>query len=132
MVGGVLAAISLVDGGQGSLVEPDGGYRQTSFLGQVGQVGGDQAWVGGQVQDASVVGPGLEGAPCGVVYGPGVIGDAVVQGVPEALDVGTGDPGCGSWGLILDLSSEAVRRGFWVVIVRFLNSSYNEFEDGRV
>ena len=35
-------------------------------------------------------------------------------------------------GLILDLSSGAGRRGFWVAIFRFLNSSYNEFEDGRV
>ena len=41
VVGGVFVAVGLVDGGQGSPVETHGGYRHSSFLGQVGQVGGD-------------------------------------------------------------------------------------------
>ena len=78
IVGGIGVASGLVDRGQGCFVEPDGGDRETSFLGQVGQVGGDEGRGSRQGQGAAGLGSGLKPAPGGVVYGPGVIGDAAV------------------------------------------------------
>ena len=41
------------------------------------------------------LGPGLKGAPGGVVHGPGVVGDAGVQGMAKPGQVSAGEAGYG-------------------------------------
>ena len=91
VVGGVVVAVGLVDGGERGLVEPDGGHGQSAVLGQVGQVGGDELGRSRKGEVAAALGPGLEGVPGGGVHLSGVVGDAAVQGLSEALDVGAGE-----------------------------------------
>ena len=94
------ASHALVVGGVGvtsGLVEPDGGHGETAFLGQPGQVGGDEGRGCRHCQGAAGLGPGFEPAPGGVVHGPGVIGDAGVQGPAQPGQISTGETGCRRW-----------------------------------
>ena len=81
----------------GGLVQAGGGNREAALPGQVGQVGSDQGRRGRHGQGAPGVGPGLEGAPGRGVHGPGVGGDAVVEGCLDPLDVGVGQVACRAW-----------------------------------
>ena len=88
VVGGFVVAMGFVDGGQGGLVQSDGGHREGAVFGQVGEIGGDELWRSRQGEVASGQGPGLEGPPGGGVHLSGVFRDAAVEGLSEALDVG--------------------------------------------
>ena len=71
----------------GQLGKAEGSHRAVALLGQVGQVSGHQGWRGWRGDHAAGVAPGLEVATGGVVEGPGVFGDAVVEGVADSLYV---------------------------------------------
>ena len=103
VVGGVVVAMGFVDGGQGGLVQADGGHREVSLLGQVGQVGGDERGRSRQGEVAAALGPGLEGPPGGGVHLSGVFGDAAVQGLSQPGQVVGGETGCGRWRVITGL-----------------------------
>ena len=84
-VRGVLVAVALVDRGDGGAVEPDAGHREAPVLDQMGEVCGHQGRGGRHGQGYSGLGPLLEGFPGGAVTGPGVVGDAAVQGLADPL-----------------------------------------------
>ena len=102
VVGGVGVAVGPVHGCQGGLVEADGGHREPALLGQMGEVGGDQGRRRWQGQRCPGAGPGLKAPPGGFVGGAGVVGDAVVQGSSEPLEVGAGQP-AGGGGKVLGI-----------------------------
>ena len=123
VVGGVVVAVGLVDGGQGGFVQADGSYREAAFFGLVGEVGGDDLGRSRQVEVASAQGPGLEGPPGGGVHLSGVVGDAVVQGLADALDVGGRQVGAGrrwvSFGGVLGDWQEGVLHGSLIALRLF-------------
>jgi len=100
VVRGVLVALGLVDRGDGGAVEPDGGHREAPLLGQVGEVCGDKRRGGRHGQGSAGLGPPLEGFPGRAVIGPGVFGDAGVQGLADPLQVG-GAEALGNRGKVL-------------------------------
>jgi len=71
-------------------VEPDGGHREAALLGQVGQVGGHQGRRCWERQGSPGLGPGFKTLSRGVVHGPGVVGEAGVQGAVQPGQVGAG------------------------------------------
>ena len=98
-------------------VEEDGGHREPSLLGQVGEVGGHQGGRRRQGQRCPGLGPRLKAPPRGGVGSSRVVGDAVVQGLADALEVGAGQP-AGGGGKVLGIGLRGNgQEGFCKVIL---------------
>lgn len=88
VVGGVRAAIGVVDGGDGGAVELGGNHRQGALLHQVVEIGGHRCRRVRHGQGGAGLGPPGEGLPGGVITCPGVLGGAAVEELFDTLEIG--------------------------------------------